>query len=242
MAATQKDPDTIERARLLKNVPWCEQYERMISGMLYDSFDPILKAGRFKARKWCHMYNTWFPHDDPTADFDHLVKARGEMLKDFFGAVGPDSFVEPPFTADYGNNIRVGERFYANFDCTIVDCGLVEIGDRVMLGPGVAIYAATHEVEIQSRRDDIEYARGVKIGNDCWIGGKTVILPGVTIGKGCTIGASSVVTRDIPDWSVAIGSPARVIKKVTPIADLPSSSESSTASASTQTPVSDAKS
>jgi len=99
----------------------------------------------------------------------------------------------------------------------ILDCGLVTIGDRVMFGPFVSIYAATHETEVQSRRDNIEFAREVTIGDDCWIGGNVIILPGVTIGKGCTIGAGSVVTKDIPEYSVAIGSPAKVVKKVKPI-------------------------
>jgi len=105
---------------------------------------------------------------------------------------------------------------------TVLDCGLVQIGDRVLFGPGVSIFAATHETEIQSRRDGVEYAREVTIGNDCWIGGNTVIMPGITIGNGCTIGAGSVVTKDIPPFSVAIGSPARVIKKVLEVPDLES--------------------
>jgi len=102
----------------------------------------------------------------------------------------------------------------------ILDCSLVTIGDRVMLGPFVSIFAATHETEVASRRENIEFARRVTIGDDCWIGGHTVILPGVTIGKGCTIGAGSVVSRDIPDWSVAMGSPARVVKTVTALEDI----------------------
>lgn len=89
-----------------------------------------------------------------------------------------------------------------------------------MFGPFVSIFAATHETEVASRRENIEYARQVTIGDDCWIGGQTVILPGVTIGKGCTIGAGSVVSRDIPDWSVAMGSPARVVKTVTALEDM----------------------
>jgi len=97
---------------------------------------------------------------------------------------------------------------------TILDCGLVKIGNRVFFGPSVSIFAATHETEVQSRRENIEYARGVDIGDDCWIGGNTTILPGITVGEGCTIGTGSVVTRDIPPFSVAVGSPARVIKKV----------------------------
>ena len=98
----------------------------------------------------------------------------------------------------------------------ILDCGLVTIGNRVMFGPFVSIFAATHEVEVQSRRDEIEYAKPVTIGDDCWIGGNTTIMPGVTIGKGCTIGAGSIVTKSIPDFSVAIGSPAKVVRLLSP--------------------------
>lgn len=102
---------------------------------------------------------------------------------------------------------------------------MVKIGHRVMFGPFVSIFAATHETSVQSRRDIIEYTGNVTIGDDCWIGGNTTIMPGVTIGKGCTIGAGSVVTRSIPDFSVAVGSPAKVIKTVEPVPDLPPSSE-----------------
>lgn len=102
----------------------------------------------------------------------------------------------------------------------VLDCGIVTIGDRVQFGPSVSIYAATHETEVQSRRDFIEYAKPVSIGHDCWIGGNTTIMPGVKIGKGCTIGAGSVVTKDIPDFSVAMGVPAKVVKKVQPVPDI----------------------
>lgn len=120
----------------------------------------------------------------------------------------------------YSNNIFRAKRCYKKNSVTILDCGLVTIGHRVMFGPNVSIFGGTHETEVQSRRDYIEYAREVTIGNDCWIGGNTVILPGVTIGKGCTVGAGSVVTTDIPPFSVAVGSPAKVVKKVTPVPDL----------------------
>ena len=102
----------------------------------------------------------------------------------------------------------------------ILDCAMVTIGDRVMFGPFVSIFGATHETEVQSRRDGIEYARPVSIGDDCWVGGNVTIMPGVAIGKGCTIAAGSVVTKDIPDFSVAMGTPARVVKKVDPVPDL----------------------
>ena len=97
---------------------------------------------------------------------------------------------------------------------------MVTIGNRVLFGPFVSIFAATHETEVQSRRDGVEYARSVTIKDDCWIGGNVTIMPGVTIGRGCTVGSGSVVTRDIPDFSVAMGSPARVVKTVEPVPDL----------------------
>lgn len=113
-----------------------------------------------------------------------------------------------------------------NDSLVILDCSLVTIGDRVMFGPNVSIFAATHETEVYSRRENIEFARPVVIGDDCWIGGGTIILPGVTIGKGVTIGAGSVVSKDIEPWSVAMGSPARVVKKVQELPDLRAGRES----------------
>jgi acetyltransferase-like isoleucine patch superfamily enzyme len=143
-----------------------------------------------------------------------LQKERAVMLEEILGKVDDTVFIEPPFAIDYGANISIGKRFYSNFNLTILDCSIVTIGDRCMFGPNISIFAATHETAVQSRREDIEYGRPVTIGSDCWIGGHVVILPGVTIGDGCTIAASSVVTKDVPSWSVAMGSPARVVKKV----------------------------
>jgi len=124
------------------------------------------------------------------------------------------SVIEPPFNIDYGCNISLGARFYSNFNLTILDCSLVTVGARCMFGPNVSIFAATHEAEVQSRRDNIEYGKPVVIGDDCWVGGNVVILPGVTIGRGVTVGAMSVVTKDVPDFCVVMGQPARVVKKV----------------------------
>lgn len=157
-------------------------------------------------------YNNHFP--DVTEPED-VFKVRQKMLKEVIGHIDDDEIcIDPPFSIDYGCNIRIGKRFYANFNLTILDCALVTIGDRVMMGPNVSIFAATHETDVRSRRNNIEYAKPVNIGDDCWIGGHTVILPGVTIGEGCTIAAASVVTKDIPAWSVAMGAPAKVVKKV----------------------------
>ncbi|KAF4975556.1 hypothetical protein FZEAL_7671 [Fusarium zealandicum] len=220
MASTEKDAALIEFAKTLDNVPWCDDYEKMISGVLYDSLAPELAMGRFHARRMMHKYNNHFP-DDATPE--SLSEDREKMLQQMLGKIGKESFVEPPINIDYGCNISIGERFYSNFkvfSLVILDCGLVTIGNRVMFGPFVSIFAATHETEVQSRRDNIEYAKSVTIGDDCWIGGNTTIMPGVTIGKGCTIGSGSIVTKDVPDFSVAIGSPARVVKKVQPVPDL----------------------
>ena len=151
------------------------------------------------------------------AGLDFLYAQREKMHAEIFGHVGKDVTIEPPFLLEYGCNTTMGDGVYANFNLCILDCALVSIGDRVMLGPGVSILTATHETEVQSRRDNIEYAKPITIGGECWIGGHVVILPGVTIGEGCTIAASSVVTKDIPPWSVAMGSPARVRKQVSPV-------------------------
>ncbi|RYO81392.1 hypothetical protein DL766_001797 [Monosporascus sp. MC13-8B] len=217
MANTRKDEKAIETARGLSYVPWCEDYEKMISGMLYDTTAPALTEARLKARRFMHKYNHYFP-DDATAD--SLVRDREEMMKGVFGSMGKGVYVEPPINIDYGSNIIIGDGFYSNFNLVILDCAIVTIGNRVKFGPFVSIFAATHETEVQSRRDGIEFAKPVTIGDDCWIGGNVTIMPGVTIGKGCTVGAGSVVTKDIPDFSVAVGSPARVVKKVTPLPDL----------------------
>ncbi|KAL2151674.1 hypothetical protein VTH82DRAFT_6772 [Thermothelomyces myriococcoides] len=215
MAATEKSPEELAKAATLAHVPGGDEYEKMISGMLYDPLEKALATARFQARKWCHQYNNYFP-DDPTADFESLTAERQNMLRGFLGHVGDGAFIEPPFRVDYGCNIRLGRNFYANFNLTILDCAIVTIGDRVMFGPNVSLLSATHETDVRSRRDGIEFAKPITIGDDCWIGGHVVVLPGVTIGQGCTIGAGSVVTKDIPAWSVAVGTPARVIKKVTP--------------------------
>lgn len=238
MAAQEKNQAELEKASKLANVPHCEQYERMISGMLsvetsssfehlrladtycrYDSLIPKLTNARLAARKAMNEYNTWFPEGD---DFNigNITKRRAEMLKSFLGHVEDDEvFIEPPFRVDYGPNMSVGKRFYANFNLTVLDSAIVTIGDRVMIGPNVMISTATHETEVASRRACIEYAYPINIGDDCWIGGGVTILPGVTIGEGCTIGAGSIVTCDIPAWSVAVGSPARVVKKVQPLGE-----------------------
>ncbi|OMP84825.1 putative acetyltransferase [Diplodia seriata] len=106
-----------------------------------------------------------------------------------------------------------------NFNLTILDTSLVIIGDRVQMGPNVSIYGAGHETSVLSRIKFVEFGHPVRIEDDCWIGGQVVILPGVTVGRGCTVGAGAVVTRDVPPYSVAVGSPARVVKTLPSVED-----------------------
>lgn len=173
---------------------------KMIEGDLYRADDPELVAARFAARKLVRRFN----HSD-----DEDLAGRFALLTDLFGAVGEGSFIEPTFRCDYGFNIRVGRKFYANFDCVFLDCAPITIGDEVMLAPGVHLYTATHPMDHETRASGLELAKPITIGNRVWIGGRTVILPGVTIGDFAVIAAGSVVSRDVPAGAVVRGVPAR---------------------------------
>jgi maltose O-acetyltransferase len=131
--------------------------------------------------------------------------------------VGDGAVIEPPFRCDYGANIRVGPRFYANFDCCVLDCAAVTIGAHVLFGPGVQLYTATHPLEAAARRVG-ESANPITIGDDVWLGGRVIVVSsrreGITIGDGVVVGAGSVVTKSIPPYSLAVGSPARVVRKL----------------------------
>lgn len=144
------------------------------------------------------------------SDFDGIVKIVKELL-----GKSEDAFINPPFYCDYGSYIEVGKNFFANYNCTIIDVAKVTIGDNCQLAPNVAIYTAGHPVHPVSRNTMYEYGIEVTIGDNVWIGGNTVILPGVHIGSNVVIGAGSVVTKDIPDWTIAAGNPCKVIRKIT---------------------------
>ena len=173
--------------------------ERMLRGELYDASDPELVAARRHARRLLARYNA-----DPDA----------VLLRELLGDVGLDAVVEPPFHCDYGENVAVGERFYANAGCVLLDCAPITLGDRVLLGPGVHLYAATHPVDAETRRRNLEYARPITIGDDVWIGGSAVVLPGVTIGDRAVIGAGSVVTSNVPADVVAAGNPCLPLREL----------------------------
>lgn len=144
------------------------------------------------------------------SDFEKISRIVKELL-----GKSENAFINPPFYCDYGSHIEAGKNFFANYNCTIIDVAKVTIGDNCQMAPNVAIYTAGHPLHPVSRNSLYEYGISVTIGDNVWIGGNTVILPGVHIGSNTVIGAGSVVTKHIPDWVVAAGNPCRVIKKIT---------------------------
>ena len=144
------------------------------------------------------------------SDFDGISKIVKELLGKSEGA-----FINPPFYCDYGTHIEVGKNLFMNYNCTIIDVAKVIIGDNCQIAPNVSIYTAGHPVHPEIRNTMYEYGIGVTIGDNVWIGGNTVILPGVHIGSNTVIGAGSVVTKDIPEWTIAAGNPCKVIRKIT---------------------------
>ena len=135
-------------------------------------------------------------------------------MKKILGATKENFLIEQPFMCDYGYNIEIGENFYANHNMIILDGNKVKFGDNVFIAPNCSFYTAGHPLDYVIRNKGLEYAKPIEVGDNVWIGGNVVVLPGVTIGNNCVIGAGSIVTKDIPDNSLAVGNPCRVIKKL----------------------------
>ena len=184
--------------------PEARVWDDMVSGREYDATHPYLleRLNATKDRIW--EYNKMPPS---------MLKERNELLRGLLGKSDGDTFINPPFYCDYGSNIRVGRRFFANFNFTVLDEALVTIGDDCFIGPNVSIYTACHSTDPVERNSRREWAKPVTICDNVWIGGSVTILPGVTIGSNVTIGAGSVVVKDIPDGCVAVGNPCRVVKR-----------------------------
>ena len=188
-------------------------WNEMLSGALYDPAAPILVAGRHAAKKKCRKFNDTDgdPHD---LGRPAMKQQRLEILNGLLGSLTSKCYIEPPFYCDYGANIYIGDEFYANHGTVILDCGVVTIGDRVMFGPNVQIYAAGHPTDVEERRRGDEFGMPVTIGNDVWIGGQVCVLLGVTIGDGVTVAAGAVVNKSVPGYCVVAGSPCRIVKKL----------------------------
>lgn len=181
------------------------ELENMLAGRLYDASDDLLTEMRLNARNAFQRYNQ-------TAQSEETL--RREILEDLLGALGPKLDIQPPFYCDYGAFIYLEDNVFMNFNCCILDCNTVHIGENTMFGPNVQIYTATHPLEAEVRIQGPELAYPIRIGKNVWIGGGAIICPGVTIGDNTTIGAGAVVTKDIPDNVFAAGNPCKVIKQL----------------------------
>lgn len=179
--------------------------EKMLAGELYAASDPQLTKDREHARKLTRLFNQTIETDYDT---------RTELLKRLFGSTGEHIYVEPTFRCDYGYNIHVGNNFYANFDCVILDVCEVVIGENCFIAPGVHIYTATHPLHPLERASGAEFGKPVTIGDNVWLGGRAVINPGVTIGDNVVIASGAVVVKDVPSNVVAGGNPASIIKHI----------------------------
>lgn len=180
------------------------EIDKMRNRQLADMEKPEVQASFIHAKKLVARLRMMSTYDD----------GFREVLEKLVPDIPSSSIICPPFYCDHGHGIRLGEHVFVNANCTFLDGGYITIGSHTLIGPNVQIYTPHHPVDYVARRESKEYAYPVTIGEDCWIGGGAIICPGVKIGNRCIIGAGSVVTKDIPDGSVAVGNPAKVIKKV----------------------------
>ena len=180
--------------------------EKMLAGLIYDATNPELIAELQATREVIYEFNTLRPSE---------IQRMKEILKSLLGYTGDDDFViNQPFRCDYGSQISIGKRFFANFNFTVLDEASVTIGDDCFIGPNVSIYTACHSTDPVERNTRQEWAKPVTIGNNVWIGGSVTILPGVTIGDNVIIGANSVITKDVPSNSVIVGCAGKIVSKI----------------------------
>lgn len=177
--------------------------EKMLAGELYFASNPELSKLRHKAAVMMQQFN--FSHASEVAK-------QKQIIRQLFGHIGQKFDIRPPFYCDYGGHIFAGENLYINYDCTILDCAEVHIGDNVLMATKVQIYTAYHPTDPETRLTGKELAAPIHIGDNVWIGGGAIVCPGVSIGDHTTIGAGSVVTKDIPSGVVAAGNPCRIIR------------------------------
>lgn len=182
------------------------QKERMLSELPYKAWLDGLDQERQQCKQKVYEFNML-----PPAENEKIPS----MLKHLFGKTGENLWIEAPFHCDYGYNIEVGENFFANYNLTILDVGKVKIGKNAQIAPNVSIYTAGHPIHPDSRNTGYEYGIAITIGDNVWIGGNTVVLPGVTIGNNVVIGAGSIISKDIPDDVIVVGNPCKIIRKIT---------------------------
>lgn len=180
------------------------QRERMLAGDWYIS-DRELGTLQLAAARLADRYHRAWLEDAP--------EARG-LLAELLGGLGEGTVVRPPFAVDYGSNVTLGARTFVNYHLTLADVAAITIGDDCQIGPNVQLLTPIHPTEPGPRRDRLERAEPIVIGDNVWLGGGVSVLPGVSIGDDAVIGASAVVTKDVPANVVAVGSPARVLREL----------------------------
>ncbi|MFS8114226.1 sugar O-acetyltransferase [Rhizobium jaguaris] len=183
-----------------------EQFDLIRSGKMYSDLTPELITAREEAVFLTNEYNV---------SFGKTAEVRRALLQKLLGTVGHQVHFEPTFRCEFGRNIHIGDNFYANFDCIMLDGGGIEIGNGVLFGPRVGIYTSNHAINAAERAAGACYAKPVKIGNRVWIGAGVHINQGVTIGDDAIIGSGSVVTRDVPAGVIAAGVPCKVLREIT---------------------------
>ncbi|MFE6428899.1 sugar O-acetyltransferase [Streptomyces rochei] len=181
------------------------QLERMRAGDLYIADDPEIARMQQRAVRLAARYQAAYAQDPDAAR---------PVLEELLGSLGAEAHVRPPLYVDYGSNITIGARTFVNYNLTALDVAAVTIGEDCQIGPNVQLLTPTHPVEPGPRRDKLEAARPITVGDNVWLGGGAIVLPGVTIGDNSVIGAGAVVTRDVPANVVAVGNPARPVRKV----------------------------
>ena len=183
--------------------------EKMNSGALYNCSMEALTPELEQKLNECKDLLYDFNHSRPAEQ-----EKRDDILRRVFAEIGQNCYIEPPFYANWGCHMHVGNDFYANFSLTVVDDADIFIGDHVMIAPNVTIATGTHPIDPDLREQVYQYNLPVHIGNRVWIGAGAIVLPGVTIGDDSVIGAGSVVTKDIPPHVVAVGNPCRVLREI----------------------------
>lgn len=181
--------------------------EKSYAELLYQPADPELVADRQATVKKLTTYNQIDPLD---------VKARQSAIQDLLGQVGDNCVVEQPLFCTYGYNTTVGDNFFLNVDCKLLDSGKITIGNNVFIAPNVCLITEEHAMNVKQRLAGLEYTHPINIGDNVWIAAGVLVLPGVTIGENSVIGAGSVVAKDIPSNSLAVGNPCRVIRQLDP--------------------------
>lgn len=181
-------------------------HQQMLSGKMYNDLAPVLIKKRNRAVLLTNQYNN---------SYGKPALIREEILRKILGSMGNNVNFEPNFRCEFGINIIIGDNFFANFDCVMLDCNQITIGNNVLLGPRVGIYTGNHATHPDDRIAGGCYAQPVTIKDNVWIGAGVHILGGVTIGKNSIIGAGSVVTKDIPDNVIAAGIPCKIIRNIT---------------------------